>query len=122
VAAVTSAEPAVRGETNAEVLLAIVEAKRGGGVAELVELAERARDYARSSKAANTLRSYASDLRHFGAWCEQRGLVAFPAAADTVAFYLTDHGGVLAVSRPRAPAGASRPPRGFAAVLSSLSM
>jgi hypothetical protein len=69
----------------------------GGDLAELGELADRARDYARNSKAANTLPAYESDLRQFGAWCERRGLVAFPATAETVAYYLPDHAGVLPV-------------------------
>jgi site-specific recombinase XerD len=67
----------------------------------LVELEERARDYACNSNAANTLRAYESDLRHFGEWCETRGLVAFPPTAETVAYYLTDHAGVVAVSTLR---------------------
>lgn len=86
---------------HSDLVPAIVETGSGGEVAELVALAERARDYARNSKAANTLRAYGSDLRHFGVWCEARGLVAFPASAETVAYYLTDHGGVLAVSTLR---------------------
>src|SRR3954447_12607789 len=96
----TTVEPTRGDETASEAVPAVVE-QRAGDVAELAELAERARDYARSSKAANTLRAYESDLRHFGAWCERRGLVAFPATAETVAYYLTDHGGTLAVSTLR---------------------
>jgi integrase len=72
-----------------------------GAVTPLAELAERARSYARSAKAANTLRAYESDLRHFGAWCEARGFGAFPAQAETVALYLVDHAGRLAVSTLR---------------------
>ena len=97
----TSIEPTLWDETDAKLVPAIAEAASGGEVAELVELGERARDYARNSKAANTLRAYESDLRHFGAWCEDRGLVAFPATGETVAYYLTDHGGVPAVSTLR---------------------
>jgi hypothetical protein len=63
---------------------AVVE-QRGGEVVALAELAERARNYARSSKAPNTLRAYESDLRHFGRWCEARSLTAFPAEPETVA-------------------------------------
>ena len=59
--AVTSAEPTAW--EDAELAPAVVDDQRGGQVAELVELAERARDYARNSKAANTLRAYESDLR-----------------------------------------------------------
>jgi hypothetical protein len=56
-----------------------------GALAELEVLTERARAYARSAKAENTLRAYDSDLRHFGRWCETRALEAFPAAPKTVA-------------------------------------
>lgn len=88
-------------QDDPEVLPAIVEAEGGGEVAELADLDERARDYARSSKAANTLRAYESDLRHFGTWCEAKDLPPFPATAKTVAYYLTDHAGVLAMSTLR---------------------
>src|ERR1700693_2501165 len=42
--------------------------------AHLEGLAETARDYARGAKAANTQRAYASDWKHFTAWCRRRGL------------------------------------------------
>lgn len=86
---------------HADELVPAVVKKGGGGVAPLAELTERARTYARSSKAANTLRAYESDLRHFGAWCDGRGLQAFPAEAETVALYLTDHAERLAISTLR---------------------
>jgi hypothetical protein len=90
-----STEPTLWDNADADVVPAIIE-QRGGEVAELVELAERARDYALSSKAANTLRAYESDLRQVAAWCEARGLGAFPGEAETVALYLTVHAGRLA--------------------------
>src|SRR3954463_2655388 len=69
-APVTDTEPRLRDGLGdeAEVLPAIA-GDRGSGdrVAELVELEERTRDYARDSKAANTLRGYESDVRHFAA-------------------------------------------------------
>jgi site-specific recombinase XerD len=102
-AIVTSTEPRLWDaleDDEPEVLPAIV-VEPAGEVATLVELEERARSYARSSKAANTLRAYESDLRHFGAWCEGRGLGAFPAEAETVALYLVDHAERLAVSTLR---------------------
>lgn len=67
----------------------------------LVVLEERARSYEAQSKSANTWRAYRSDLRHFGAWCDARGLVAMPAAPETVRHYLVDHVGTLAVSTLR---------------------
>ena len=56
------------------------------------------REYAEASRAPNTWRAYQSDLRHFAAWCAGRGLEPLPAAATTVAAYLTDHAGVKATS------------------------
>ena len=67
----------------------------------LAVLEERARSYEANSKSANTWRAYQSDLRHFGAWCERRGLVALPADPDTVRLYLVDHAGSLAISTLR---------------------
>jgi Phage integrase, N-terminal SAM-like domain len=64
-------------------------------------LEQRARACEAESKAANTRRAYRSDLRHFGAWCESRGLVALPAAPETVRLYLVDHAGRLAISTLR---------------------
>jgi hypothetical protein len=70
--AVTSTEPTLWNDDDAEHVPAIVVEQRGGEVVPLTELTVRARAYARSSKAANTLRAYDSDLRHFGIWCEAR--------------------------------------------------
>lgn len=95
----TSVEPRLPDEP--ELLPAVLVDEVGGTIAELEALTERARAYARSSKAENTLRAYESDLRHFGSWCEARALEAFPAAPETVALYLVDHAERLAVSTLR---------------------
>jgi site-specific recombinase XerD len=71
------------------------------GEVTLAVLEERACSYEANSKSANTWRAYQSDLRHFGAWCERRGLVALPAEPDTVRLYLVDHAGSLAISTLR---------------------
>ena len=76
-------------------------AEVGVGELTLARLEERARSYEASSKSANTWRAYRSDLRHFGAWCQRRGLPALPAEPDTVRLYLVDHAGRLAVSTLR---------------------
>ena len=68
---------------------------------ELAQLKERARSYEANSKSTNTWKAYQSDLRHFGAWCERRGLVALPAEPDTVRLYLVDHAQSLAISTLR---------------------
>jgi site-specific recombinase XerD len=52
-------------------------------------VAESAREYVRQAKASNTRRAYASDWRHFTAWCAGHGLAPLPASPDTVALYLS---------------------------------
>jgi len=51
---------------------------------------ERARDFARQSKAKNTLRGYRADWKDFCAWCERNGATAIPAMPETVAAYIAD--------------------------------
>jgi site-specific recombinase XerD len=68
------------------------------GTPAATDLVERMRAYAEASRAPNTWRAYQSDLRHFAAWCANHGLEPLPAAAATVAAYLTDHAGQLATA------------------------
>ncbi len=42
------------------------------------------------SRAAGTVRAYASDWRDFAAWCRAAGRVSLPAEPDTVRLYLCD--------------------------------
>lgn len=51
-------------------------------------LLETAREFARRSKAENTLRGYRSDWKDFCRWCESHGLCPLPASPETVASYL----------------------------------
>lgn len=53
----------------------------------LVQLADRAREYAEASRSANTTRAYESDLKSFCAWCKERGLTCLPATAETVSLF-----------------------------------
>lgn len=55
---------------------------------DLTSLLYHARDYAAQSKSDNTKRAYASDWRHFTAWCGDHGQDALPASGETVALYL----------------------------------
>jgi len=61
-----------------------------GALATLEQLEEEARAFIGASKAPSTIRAYRSDWRHFEAWCRVRDVQALPAAAETVALYLTD--------------------------------
>lgn len=67
-------------------------------VAELITLADRARDYAAQAKSENTRRAYDADFNAFIGWCRARRLRAMPATMETLAAYLTAHAGVLKVS------------------------
>jgi hypothetical protein len=51
---------------------------------------EQAREFARHSKAASTLRGYRADWRNFTAWCEAHGVGALPVAPETVAAYIAE--------------------------------
>jgi len=53
------------------------------------ELEEAVRQYARASKAPNTVRAYRSDLADFTMWCTDHGLAPIPATPETVALYIT---------------------------------
>jgi site-specific recombinase XerD len=62
---------------------------------ELKVALKRANDFAKAEKALNTRRAYTADFAAFRAWCAGRGVSELPAAAETVAAYLsaeTDRG------------------------------
>lgn len=66
-------------------------------LATLSELATKAQAFADTDRAESTMKGYWSDWRHFTTWCAAHGLVALPAQPETIALYLTDHAGKLAV-------------------------
>jgi len=49
---------------------------------------ERAREFARQSKAEHTLRGYRSDWSEFCAWCEGQSVGPLPASPEVVASYI----------------------------------
>jgi len=51
---------------------------------------DRAREFARNSKAQNTLRGYRSDWRDFSRWCDAHGLSPLPAGPECVASYIAE--------------------------------
>lgn len=61
--------------------------------AAIASVVERVQDYARQSKAANTIRAYRADWRHFADWCHAQGVNAMPATPQVVVVYLTDLAG-----------------------------
>jgi site-specific recombinase XerD len=58
---------------------------------------ERARAFARQSKAENTLRGYRGDWKDFCLWCAARELGPLPASPETVSAYIADCAGHLKV-------------------------
>ena len=58
---------------------------------------DQAREFARHSKAENTLRGYRSDWRQFCQWCEGQGLAPLPASPEAVAAYIAECAGRLKV-------------------------
>jgi hypothetical protein len=77
-------------------LIVTTEEERDGALAPPPSL-ELAREFARLSKAENTLRGYRSDWRNFCAWCESHVLCPLPANADAVAAYIAECTGHLKV-------------------------
>lgn len=64
----------------------------GVALSELAELEERARSFARDSRALSTWRAYESDFAHFRGWCASfdPAAEALPATAAVVALYLSN--------------------------------
>jgi integrase len=52
------------------------------------DLAEKARDYAKASSAANTSRAYAADWRHYNAWARRQYLPALPPDPQVIGLYI----------------------------------
>lgn len=57
--------------------------------AHLERLASRARDYVEAASSANTRRAYASDWKHFLAWCRRQQLEPLPPDPQIVGLYIT---------------------------------
>ncbi len=64
-------------------------------IATLYKAEERARHYARESRAANTRRAYRADWADFTVWCQAHGKTALPAEPATVVLYLSDRADTL---------------------------
>ncbi|MBP8937594.1 MAG: tyrosine-type recombinase/integrase [Agrobacterium sp.] len=55
----------------------------------LQDLTDRARGYVEAASSANTRRAYASDWKHFAAWCRRQNLSPLPPDPETVGLYIT---------------------------------
>src|SRR6476660_3583529 len=69
----------------------------GEGVELVPPSLDRAREFARHSKAENTLRGYRADWRDFCAWCERNCQRPLPASPEAVAAYIAECAGRLKV-------------------------
>lgn len=62
----------------------------GGGMpAHLRDLTDRARTYVEAASSGNTRRAYASDWKHFSAWCRRQNLSPLPPDPEVVGLYIT---------------------------------
>jgi hypothetical protein len=70
----------------------VIRPERGSEGANLVPSPslEQAREFARRSKAENTLRGYRADWRNFCQWCDSHHLGPLPAPPDVVAAYIAE--------------------------------
>ncbi|OBZ97455.1 integrase (plasmid) [Pararhizobium polonicum] len=57
--------------------------------AHLQDLTERACGYVEAASSANTRKAYASDWKHFSAWCRRRNLSPLPPDPQVVGLYIT---------------------------------
>lgn len=55
----------------------------------LKDLTDRARGYVEAASSANTRRAYASDWKHFSAWCRRQNLAPLPPDPEVVGLYIT---------------------------------
>ena len=57
--------------------------------AHLQDLTERARGYVAAASSANTRKAYASDWKHFSAWCRRQNFSPLPPDPQVVGLYIT---------------------------------
>ncbi|NEI06581.1 tyrosine-type recombinase/integrase [Rhizobium leguminosarum] len=57
--------------------------------AHLEQLADRARDYVEAASSTNTRRAYATDWKHFSAWCRRQNVSPLPPDPQVVGLYIT---------------------------------
>jgi site-specific recombinase XerD len=73
-----------------------IQGGKGAGVVPPFAL-EQAREFARRSKAENTLRGYRADWKDFCGWCDSHGVCPLPVSPEAVASYIADCAGRLKV-------------------------
>lgn len=68
--------------------------------ARLQDLTQRARGYIEAATSANTGKAYASDWKHFAAWCRRQNLSPLPPDPEVVGLYITACASGSAVGTP----------------------
>lgn len=68
--------------------------------AHLVNLTARAQVYVAAASSANTRKAYASDWKHFAAWCRRSNLTPLPPHPQTVGLYITACASGSAIGTP----------------------
>jgi hypothetical protein len=69
--------------------LTVTTVAESGAIAPLPSL-RQAREFARQSKAENTLRGYRTDWHDFYSWCESREFSPIPSSSEMVASYIAE--------------------------------
>lgn len=82
-------EVAVDTNTSGDALPSPVADAKAALPAHLERLADRARGYVAAASAANTRKAYASDWKHFAAWCRRQNLSPLPPDPQVVGLYVT---------------------------------
>jgi integrase len=80
---------------------AIIIERPAGLPVSAAEIAEKAAGYAAASKSDNTRKAYTSDWQVFDAWCSVQGVASLPATPATIAAFLIDTAGEVAVTTQR---------------------
>src|SRR5688500_13930587 len=70
--------------------LIVLPSSTSNQIGPLSDIAERASEFVRESKASNTVRAYRNDWSHFAAWCKCHDQSSLPATPETVALYVAD--------------------------------
>lgn len=68
--------------------------------AQLQDLTERARGYVAAASSTNTRKAYASDWKHFTAWCRRQNFSPLPPDPQVVSLYITACAAGSAVGTP----------------------
>ena len=88
-----------------------------GVPAHLRDLTDRARGYVEAASSANTRRAYASDWKHFTAWCRRQNLSPLPPDPEVVGLYITAcASGIASGTRSGKPNSVSTIERRLAAI------